>query len=183
MATELMHAEDEQAALVFAGGCLITAIRERVADVDTRFGAGMWVIAVATALIAIFRLICAARGVAVIQGAPDGMREALVQLGATPTTTASYDAARPVVVSCFFALGMTQLATAWFLSRGEIRSFLIAWSIALLIAGVAVAIQLSIFWSIDGLPSEFHGLLLQAATVPTMLAWYHNRQGRFQRRQ
>ncbi len=183
MAAEMSQAEDDHAALAFAGGCLFAAASARVADVDTRFGAGIWAIAVATACLAMFQLACAAHGVAAILGGPDGMREALMQDGAAPATIARYDAARPLVVGCSVALGLTQLATAWFLSREQLRRFLAAWSIALVIAAVAVVTQLSILFNIDGVPSEFHGLLLQSAAVPALLAWYRHRQVPHEREQ
>lgn len=182
MIVELSHAENNRAALNFASGCLLAALRERVRDADTHLRAGLWSIAIVTALYAVFRLACASRGLAVLLGAPDGMRDAIVQQGVTPVVIARYEAARPIVVGCFLALGMALLATAWFLSRRQFRLFVTAWSIALLIAAMAVALQLSIVWSADGVPSEFHALLVQALTVPVLLAWYHRHQRRFHRR-
>jgi hypothetical protein len=172
MIAELQHADDGRDAISFAGGCLVAALRMRLADLDTRFSLGMWAIATVTTLFAIFRIACGARGIAVLQGAPDGMRDALVVHGAGPALIASYEAARPIVVVCFLALGLAQLATAWFISQKQVRAFLIAWAIALVIAGLAVGIQLSIVWDLERVPSEFHGLLIQAMTVPALLAWY-----------
>ncbi len=177
MAAELHHAEDDRAALAFAGGCLVAALRIRVADVETRFGFGMWAIAIVTALCALFQLACGARGVAVLLGAPDGMRAALVAHGAGPALTARYEAARPIVVGCFLALGLAQLASAWLLSQRKMQAFAIAWVSTLAIAGLAVGVQLSIIWNVAGVPSEFHGLLVQAIAVPALLAW-HARQVR-----
>lgn len=182
MLVELSHVENNRAALTFESGCLLAALRERVRDADTQIRAALWSIAIVTALYAAFQLTCATRGLAVLLGAPDGMRDAFVQQGVTPAVMARYEAARPIVVGCFFALGMAQLATAWFLSRRQIRLFVTAWSIALLIAGIAVALQLSIVWNVQGLPSEFHALLVQAVAVPTLLVWSDGQQRRFHRR-
>ena len=157
-------------------------MRERTRDADTQIGAGRWAIAVITALYAVVRLACAAHGLAALSGAADGMRDALLMQGGGPALAARYDAARPIVVGLFLALGCAQLATAWFLSRGQIRRFLAAWSIALLAAGSAVAIQLSILRQIEGIPSEFHALLVQAVAVPALLAWSHTRRRRRPRR-
>jgi hypothetical protein len=121
------------------------------------------------------------RGIAVLLGAPDGMRDALIEHGADVALIASYEAARPMVVGCFVALGFAQLATAWFLSQRQVGRFLAAWATALIIAGLAVVIQLSIIWEVEGVPSEFHGLLIQAIAVPALLAW-HVRQARRQQR-
>ncbi len=173
MAAELYQIDDDRDALAFAGGCLLAALRERIADVDTRFGAGLWSIAIVAALCAVIQLVCAARGVAVLFGARDGMRASLV---AAPDLLARYDAARPLVVACFLALGLAQLATAWFLSRDEMRRFVIAWALAMTIAGFAVLVQLSIIWQLDGVPSEFHALLIEAAAVPLLLGWYKRQQ-------
>ena len=180
MIAELSHTDDGRAALSFAGGCLLAALSERVRDADTHFVAVLWSIAVITALDSIFRLACAARGLNVLFGAPDGMRQALLQHGASAAITAGYDNARPTIVVCFMALGLAQLATAWFLSRGQLRHFFVAWSIALLIAGVAVTIQLSIIWTVEGVPSELRALLLQAVAVPGLLVWSRTRRWHLQ---
>jgi hypothetical protein len=182
MIAELSYADDDQAALSFARGCLLTALRERACDADTQIMASLWTIAVATALYAVIRLVCAAHGVAVLFGAHDGIRDALLRQGASSNVIASYEAARPIVVGCFLVLGTVQLATAWFLSRGQIRAFATAWCIALAIAGIAVAIQLSIIPDGTGVPSEFHALLMQAVAVPALLTGLHRLQRHFQER-
>ena len=176
MVVELSHTEGDRAALVFAGGCLLAALSERVRDLDTRYAAGLWSIAVVTALFAVLRISCAARGLAVIFGARDGMHEALLKQGASFQLVARYDATRPVVVGCFVVLGCAQLAGAWFLSRGQLRRSLVAWSVTLIVAVIAVGTQLSIVWNLDGVPSEFHALLVQATAVPALLVWFHRRQ-------
>lgn len=178
MSVELAHADDDRAALAFAAGCLFAALRERVRDIDSRFAAGLWSIAIVTALFAVLRLECAVRGVAVLFGARDGMHEALSRQGTSLAILQNYESARPLVVGCFLALGCLQLASAWFLSRGQLRRFLAASAAALLVAGSVVALQLSIVWTLDGVPSEFHALLLQAAALPALLAWFHRRHGR-----
>lgn len=180
MIVELSHADDTRAALNFASGCLLAALRERACDADTHITATLWTIAVVTALYAVVQLACAAHGVAVLFGAHDGMLDALLQNGASPTIIASYETARPIVVGCFLALGAVQLTTAWFLSRGQFRPFATAWCIAFLIAGIAVAIQLSIIPDGAGVPSEFHALLIQAVAVPVLLVWLHRRHRHFQ---
>lgn len=181
MVAELSQTEGDRAALSFAGGCLLAAMRERAHDADTHLKAGLWSIVIVTTLYAVDRLVCAGRGIAVLLGAPDGMREALLRHGITPAAMASYEMARPIVVGCFLALACAQFASAWFLSRGQIRAFAIAWLVALLSACIAVVVQLSVFWDVEGLPSEFHTLLLQALAVPALVAWSHHQHGRFQR--
>ena len=178
MIAELSQADDDRTALVFAGGCLIAAVRERVRDTDSQFVAGLWSIAVVTALFAVLRFACAARGVAVLVGGNDGMHEALLRQGADRALMANYESARPIVIGCFVVLGCAQLVAAWFLSREELRRFLFAWFFAFAVAGIAVVIQLSIVWNPDGVPSEFHALLLQAVAVPALCAWLRHRQGR-----
>lgn len=178
MAIELAQVEGDRAALTFAGGCLLAALHERARDLDTRFAAGLWSIAVVTALFAVLQLSCAARGLAVVFGARDGMHDALVRQGASLALMARYDAAQPVVVGCLLALGCAQLAGAWFLSRGQLRRSFVAWCGTLLFAVLTVGIQLSIVWSPDGVPSEFHALLVQAVAVPALLVWFHRRQER-----
>ncbi len=177
MVVELAHTDGDRAALGFAGGCLLAALHERVRDLDTRFAAGLWSIAVITALFAVLRISCAARGLAAIFGARDGMHEALAGQGASLALMTRYDAARPVVVGCFVVLGCAQLAGAWFLSRGQLQRSLVAWCVALIVATITVGIQLSIVWNLDGVPSEFHALLVQAA-VPALLIWFRRRQDR-----
>lgn len=175
MAAELPHVESDRAALAYAAGCLIAAIRERAHDFDTRFSAGLWSIAITTSLLAMFQLACAARGIDVLLGARDGMREALLHEGAGPALVARYETARPIVVCCFILLGCTHLAAAWFLSRTQLRRFFIAWCAALLVATIAVMIQLSVVRSTIGVPSEFHALLVQAVALPALLAWSRGR--------
>lgn len=176
MIAELWHADGDRAALAFASGCLLAALRERVCDAHTHSIVCLWTIAVTTAFYAVIQLVCAAHGVAVLFGARDGMRDALLRHGASSTVMANYDVARPIVVGCFLALGAAQLATAWFLSRGQVRLFASAWCIALVIAGMAVGIQLSIVPNGAGVPSEFHALLMQAVAVPALLIWLRRRQ-------
>ncbi len=179
MIAELAHTEDDPAALRFALGCLRAAISERARDPDTQLMAGLWAIALVSAFYAVLRLACAARGMFVLFGGHDGLREVLMRQPEPLTVIARYDAARPIVISCFLALGAAQLATAWFLSRRQIRWFATAWCIALLIAGIAVVIQLSITPNVAGVPSEFHALLLQAVTVPALLVALYHRTSHF----
>ena len=171
-----VYAEDDRAALAYAGGCLLAAVRERARDVETQFVAGLWLIAAITGLLAVIQFACAARGIRVLLGARDGMHEALLRNGASPALIAGYEGARPIVIGCFVVLGCAHLTAAWFLSRAQFHRFLVAWCVALLVASVAVFIQLSIVWSADGVPSEFHALLLQAVALPALLAWSHGRR-------
>lgn len=178
MFVELAHAGNDRSALVFAAGCLHAALHERLRDLDTRFAAGLWSIGIVTALFAVWQMLCAAHGIAVIFGATDGMHVALVGRGASASLIARYDAARPVVVGCFVLLGCAQLAGAWFLSRSQLRRFVLASCASLIIAATAVGIQLSIIWKLDGVPSEFYALLVQAVAVPALLGWFQRQQDR-----
>lgn len=171
MAAELAHVEPGGAALEFAAGCLLAAGRARVGDGATQIVLSWWSLAVATAALAAARLACAGRGMAVLLGAPDGMRAGLAAAGADPVRLSAYDAARPIVIACFVALGVAELASAWCLARGRLYGLLLSWAAALLIGGTAVGIQLSIAGDIDGVPSEFHAALLQALAVPVLLLW------------
>jgi hypothetical protein len=51
-----------------------------------------------------------------------------------------------------------------------------AWSAGVLFAAVAVAVQLSVVWSLDGLPSEFIALLVQMLGLPLLLLWSQSRR-------
>lgn len=175
MRVELAHIDDPRSAMRHAGGCVVAAVRERAHDFDSRFAAGLWVVALASAAFALFHLACAARGVRVLLGGHDGFLEALIRSGADGQILASYTGARPLVIACFAGLGLAHLAAAFLLFRMELRRFLFAWSAALLIATVAVAVQLSIVWSADGLPSEYFALLVQATAVPLLLFWSNGR--------
>lgn len=178
MAAELQYVDDS-AALAYACGCAVTAIRERTRDFDTRFITGLWLIAIVTGLLAITQIACAVRGVEVLFGAPDGMYDSLVRkYGAKSILITNYVSARPVVIGSFFFLGSAHLAAAFFLIRAQFHLFLIAWCAALLIAIVAVAAQLSIIWNLDGVPLEFQALLVQALALPALLAWSNGRHVR-----
>lgn len=175
MAAELVHMDD-RAAFAFACGCMLTAARERARDFDTRFVAGLWSVSTVTGLFAILQIMCAVRGVRTLFGGPDGMRDALLRnYGAGSSLIATYELARPIVIGSFFLLSFAHIAAALFLLRAQLRRFLIAWFVAMLIAIVTVAIQLSIFWNLDGLPLEFHALLIQAVALSALLAWSDGR--------
>jgi hypothetical protein len=175
MRVELAYMDDPRSAMRHAGGCVLAAVRERALDFDSRFAAGLWSVALASAAFAVFRLACAARGVGVLLGGHDDFREALVRGGADARTLAGYEGARPVVIAGFVALGLAHLVAAFLLFRVDLRRFLLAWAATLLIATLAVAIQLSIVWSLDGLPSEYFALLVQAVAVPLLLFWSNGR--------
>lgn len=178
MIAELPHAENDATALAYAGGCLIGALRERLRDDATQLVAGLWAIALVTGYCAVSQIACAARGIGVLMGARDNMLQALLANGASPAMIAGYQAARPTVIICFIILGGAQLAAAWFLSAQQLHRFAVTWCVALVAASVAVIIQLSIVPGADGVPSEFHALLLQAVALPALLFWCHFRQGR-----
>ena len=176
MAAELVHIEADRAALAYAGGCLLAAARARLHDFETRFAAGRWTIALATLLFAALQSLCAARGVRALLGGRDGMLDALIRArGPHAPMVASYTQARPIVVACFLALSALHLAAAWFLTRAQLGRFLTVWCLAVLVAITAVAIQLSIVWTADGIPCEFHPLLVQAVALPALLAWSNGR--------
>lgn len=176
MKAELHHIADGRPAVAHASGCLVAAARERARDFDTRFGAGIWSVALVSGAFAVIHISCAARGVRVLFGARDGFLDALVRGGrADAALVASYRSAMPIVIVCLFGLGFAHLAAAYFLFRLQLPRFLLAWCAALPIAIVAVAIQLSIVWSPDGLPAEFVALLVQAVTLPMLLLWSNGR--------
>ena len=181
MLADLDHVDDDHEALSFAGGCLFAAGIERYRDFDTRFATGLWAVALATGLCAIIHLVCAARGVAVLLGAPDGMLAVLRQSqGADAELVARYQAARPVVVGCFFLLGLVQAAAGFLLVQADFRRFVPVWYAGLGVAVAAVTIQLGIIWTLDGIPSEFYATLVQAAAIPALLAWSNGRHHRLE---
>jgi hypothetical protein len=182
MRAELWHIADPRSALSHAAGCLAAAARERARDFDTRFAAGLWSVALVSGAFAIFHISCAARGVDVLLGRPDGFLDALIRSGrADAGLVAAYRAARPVVIACLFALGFAQLAAAWLLFHRQLRRFVITWCAALASAIAAVAIQLSVVWTLDGVPAEFVALLFQAAALPMLLLWSNGRHRRLGR--
>lgn len=182
MEAELDYIDDDRAAISYAAGCLIAAIQERARDFETRFAVGLWSIALASTAFALFHIVCGARGVQVLLGRPDGFLHALVASGrADAALIANYQSAMPIVIFCFFCLGAAHLAAAYFLFRRHLRGFLIAWGSGFVCAVAAVSIQLSIVPSDDTLPSEFIGLLVQAAALLMLLLWssqQHYRSGR-----
>lgn len=176
MRAELPYIPKGEPALVYAGGCLVAALKTRARDFDSRFAAGLWTVALISAAFAVIHIRCAARGVSVMLGAHDGFLAALRDSGAAdPELVANYHRAVPIVALCLFALGLAHLAAAWFLARAQLHRFLIAWCGALAIAALAVAIQLSVVWTVDGLPSEFFALLVQAIAIPLLLLWSNGR--------
>ncbi len=182
MRAELAYAADARTAMTHARGCLIAAIGERGRDFATLFAAGMAGIALITAACAVTQIVCAARGIAVLLGAPDAMLAALMRGdGADAAMASAYHAAMPLVVTLFLLLGAIQLAAAWFLVRWRLRHFAVASALAALVASVAVTIQLSIVWTLDGVPSEFHALLVQVLALPLLLSWSGGRHRRLRR--
>ena len=176
LSAELGHITEDHATLFFAGGCLIAAIKERTSDFETRFAAGIWSVALATGVFAFIHVQCALRGMSVLLGGHDGFLDSLMRAGrADATLTASYHSAMPFVIVCVFSLGLAHFAAAYFLFRMELRRFLFAWCAALPIAMLAVVIQLSVIWTLDGLPSEFFALLVQMLALPALLLWSNGR--------
>jgi hypothetical protein len=175
MKAELLHIGDDRAALDHARGCLVAALRERGRDFETRFAAGLWAAALIGALFASFHMLCATRGIAVLAGAPDGFRAALVRGGASMELLTSYESARPIVIASLVGLAFAHLAGAVFLASGHLGRFLYAWVAAAAFAILAVAIQLSIVWTADSLPSEFAPFLLQSTLLVPLLLWSRGR--------
>jgi hypothetical protein len=176
MKAEVSYIGDAASALAHAGGCVIAAARERVTDFDSRFAAGLGLVALVGAAFGVFHIVCASRGVEVLFGARDGFLDSLVRAQrATPELVARYEDARPIVIACLMSLGLAHLWAAHFLIRRAWRNFLLTWCCALLIAIVAVVIQLSVVWSAGGLPSEFVALLIQAVALPLLLLWSNGR--------
>lgn len=183
MKVEVLHVDETGAAVAYAGGCVMAAVKERALDFRTRFSAALGIVALISAAFGIFHILCAARGVEVLLGAPDGFLNALIRNGRADTyRVASYLTARPIVIACFFGLGLAHLAAACFILRMQLQRFIIAWCAALLIATAAVVIQLSIVWSLKGLPSEFCALLVQAVGLPALLLWSNGRHRHLGRR-
>ncbi len=174
MSAELAYIDD-RAALVHAGHCVVAAFGERVRDFETRFSAALGLVAMATVVFALTQLECAMRGVQVLLGRSDGMLALLIDHGAGPQRVALYQTTRPLVVTCFLLLGAIQLLGAWLLLRRRWRPFLVVWGAALAVAVCAVWLQLRVVWSLDGVPSEFNGVLVQAVCLSLILAWSNGR--------
>ncbi|HEV2043283.1 MAG TPA: hypothetical protein VGR05_01270, partial [Sphingomicrobium sp.] len=127
METELHYIEDHGAAIRYAIGCLLVALKERVLDFNTGLAAFVWSIAAASVAFALFHLQCAARGVQVLLGRPDGFLNSLVRGGADADLIDSYRNAMPIVIGCLLWLGLSHLAAAYFLVRRHLRRFVFAW--------------------------------------------------------
>lgn len=175
MSAELAYIDD-RAALVHAGHCVLAAFGERVRDFETRFSMAVGLVAMATVVFALDQLECAARGVQVLLGRSDGMLAGLVSQGAGPELVARYQTTRPLVVTCLLALGALHLLGAWLLLRRRWRPFLAVWGAALVVAVSAVWLQLRVVWSLDGVPSEVSGVLVQAVCLSLILAWAGGRR-------
>lgn len=181
MEAELDYISDDGAAISYAVGCLFVAVQERVLDFETRFGAVLWSIALASAAFALFHLQIAVRGVQVLLGRPDGFLDLLVRSGhGDAALIDSYRSAMPIVIACLLCLGVSHLAAAYYLLRRNVRGFLVAWGSALISAVAAVSIQLSIVPS-EELPSEFLALLIQAAALSLLILWSNQQQGNSRR--
>lgn len=181
MIADLASVDDDREACVFAVGCVIAAVKERFCDFDTRFAAGLWTVALVTGLFAMIHVVCAAHGVRVLLGAPDAMLESIRHSsGESGSVIARYESARPVVIGCFFVLGFLHAASGWFLARAEFGRFVLTWCGALMVAATAVAIQLSVIDTADGVPSEFYALLVQGTAIPALLIWSNGRHRRLE---
>jgi hypothetical protein len=177
MQAELSYVTGGPAAFAHATGCVVAAAKVRMADVESRFAAGLGSLALLSVAFGIYHIGCASRGLDVMLGRPDGFLAGLMRSGrATPELIASYHQAMPFVVACLFALGFAHLTGSYFLLRREWHRFLLAWCGALLAAMAAVTVQLLVVWSSDGLPSEFYALLIQAVALPMLLLWSNGRQ-------
>lgn len=176
MEAELSYIHDDREGLGHAFGCLAAAARERACNFETRFAAGLWAIALVSVAFAVLHLYCASRGIQVLLGSPDGFLDGLRRTGSVDAElVANYHRAMPLVIACFAGLGLAHIATAYFLVCGELRLAFTAWCAALSAAALAVAIQLSVIWNADGLPSEFWALLFQALSISMLKLWSNGR--------
>ncbi len=177
MLAEVSCIGDDRDAMRFAAGCLVAGLRERIADADSRFTAGLVSLAVVSLVAAFAHIGLAWRGAELLVAGPDRFF-ALLQAANPdqPMSRAAFDAAMPVLASCFLGLGIAHLCGAWLLLRRRLRDFAWAWGGGLLFASVAVAVQLSVVWSLDGLPSEFAALLVQMLGLPALLLWSEARR-------
>ncbi|HWA88496.1 MAG TPA: hypothetical protein VG889_00565 [Rhizomicrobium sp.] len=169
MAAEIATIDGDWDAARFAAGCFIAGLKERAADFDTRFAAGLWSLATASAAFAAFHIRNAWGGARALLGGPDAFYETLWRND--PTVAAAYRGAIPMVASCFLLLGLVHLCGAYLLARRRFRAFALSWCAALAIATFVVAIELSVVWTLDGVPSEFFALILQSLGVPALLLW------------
>jgi hypothetical protein len=177
MVAEVACIRDDRDAMRFAAGCLVAGLRERIADDDSRFTAGLASLAVVSLLAALAHIGLAWRGAKLLVAGPDRFF-ALLQAANPdqPMSRAAFDAAMPVVAVCFLGLGIAHLCGGWLLLRRRLRHFAWAWGAGLVFAAIAVAVQLSVVWSLDGLPSEFTALLVQMLGLPALLVWSEARR-------
>ncbi len=178
MRAELAYIAPGRDALVHGIGCVLTAARVRSRDVETGFAVGRWALALFGAAFACWYFACALHGVAVLRGTSDGFLDTLIRDRAGAELIARYKAARPVVVACLFALGSAHLIAAWLIVRGDIGRFVIAWTVAAVMAVVTVAVQLRVVWRVDAPPSELVAVLVQASALTLLLLWADNRNAR-----
>lgn len=170
MIAEVASIEDDRDAAGFAFGCLVAGLRERLADIDTRFSAGIGVLALVGMTAAAVHFTLGWRGASMsatgrahffklLQAADPGQ----------PISRAAFDTAMPIIAGCFLMLALAHLCGAWLLLRGRLREFACAWAVGLFFAVIAVAVQLAVVWSLDGLPSEFIASLVQIIGLPALL--------------
>lgn len=177
MMAEVASIDDDRDAARFAVGCLVAGVRVRLADADTRFTLGLRSLALVSALAAVAHIGLGWRGAQLLATGPDDFFTVLQAANpGHPISRAAFDAAMPVVATCFVLLGIAHACGGWLLLRGQLGRFAIAWSAGLLFAATAVAVQLSVVWSLDGLPSEFAALLVQMLGLPALLLWSQARR-------
>jgi hypothetical protein len=169
MAAEIETIAGDWEAARFAAGCVVAGLKARASDFDTQFAAGLGTLALASAAFAMFHIRLAWGGAEILLGRRDAFYETLWR--SDPTVASAYRTAIPIVAFCFLLLGLIHLRGAYLLARGRLREFAFVWCAALAVATLAVAIQLSVVWTLDGVPNEFFALMLQSLGVPALLIW------------
>jgi len=176
MKAETKYIGDDRAAVIYAVGCLFAGFKERAKDFRTCFFIGHWSVVAITVALALYHIHCAWRGMLVMWGKPDPLYEALLRgSSADRMVAAAYHDATPIIVSLIFGLGVMHLVAAYFFARLQLQNFVYAWIAALLVSVLAVVIQLSIIWNLNGLPAEFVALIIQLLAVPALLLWSNGR--------
>jgi hypothetical protein len=169
MGAEMEHVQGNLAQLAFSASCVRAALNERVKHPPSIALAGIWAVALLTALLALFQLGCAARGASIALGAPDSYLEALLNGTEEQRSIGdAYRSATPAVVVCLGAMGLAQLLGAFLLARRKWRLFVLAsWAALASCLGMA-GIILWIGVGSEALLLQFSALVLQAIAVPLL---------------
>jgi hypothetical protein len=173
MMVEIEMISGDWAAAHFAAGCVIAGLTDRLSDFDAGFAAGLRFLALVSGAFALFHLRCAWGGARILLGRPDPFFNVLQR--SDPAAAAAYHNAIPIVAGCFLLLGIAHLAGAYLLARGRFREFLFVWCAVVVVATLAVVVQLSIVWTLDGIPSEFAAPIVQSIGVSALLMWSKSR--------